>query len=156
VSHLAVEARRRQLEAYFTRALDAAISEEIRSDLAKHGIILVCGFVERSVELVLMERIRRRAHPRVLTFIRAHFKRGTNYDCEAIAQLLERFDTRWGNNFKKFMKDRDDLVQALTSAYGLRNSIAHGGEGNRGINGVKELFAAAVTVVDGIETAMRT
>lgn len=154
--HFGVEARKRQLETYFTRALDTTISEEIRSDLAKHGIILVCGFVERSVELVVMERIRARAHPRVLAFIRTHFNRGTNYDCDAIAQLLERFDVRWGNNFKKFMKDNDDLVQALTSVYSLRNSIAHGGSGNRGIHGVKELFTAALSVVEGIETAMRT
>jgi hypothetical protein len=82
----AVETRKQQLDAYFRRASDSAISDEIRSDLAKHGIVLVCGFVERSVETVIMEKIARRAHPRVQSFVRGYFKIGTNYNCEAIAQ----------------------------------------------------------------------
>lgn len=151
----AVEARKRQLETYFIRALDPAIPEEVRADLAKHGTILVCGFVERSVELIVIEKIRKLAHPRVENFIRSHFKFGRNYDCEAIVQLLERFDSKWGLNFRDFLKSRDDLVQAILSAYGLRNSIAHGGTGNRGIYGVKELFAAAVSIIEGLDAAMK-
>jgi RiboL-PSP-HEPN len=147
----AVETRKRQLDAYFRRAADLAIPEEVRADLAKHGIVLICGFVERSVEIVIMEKIERRAHPRVQNFIRGHFKIGTNYSCEAIAQLLERFDREWGEKFRTFLKSRDDLIDALRSAYELRNSIAHGGTGNRGLRGVQELYASAKEVVDALE-----
>lgn len=149
----AIESRKQQLDAYFSRAADPAISDEVRSDLAKHGIVLVCGFVERSVETVIMDKIAQRAHPRVQKFIRAHFKIGTNYNCEAIAQLLERFDVGWGTNFRAFLKTRDDLAEALRSAYDLRNSIAHGGTGNRGLRGVQDLYASSKEVVGGMEAA---
>ena len=149
----AIEARKQQLEAYFRRAGDAAISEEVRSDLAKHGIVLICGFVERSVETIIMEKISQRAHPRVQSFIRGHFKIGTNYNCEVIAQLLERFDGRWSAKFRAFLEARDDLIEALRSAYDLRNSIAHGGTGSRGLRGVLDLYTAAKQVVDGMEAA---
>ena len=85
-----------------------AIPDEVRSDLAKNGIVLVCGFVERSVETVIMEKIAQRAHPRVQNFIRGYFKIGTNYNCEAIAQLLEQFDIGWSTKFRAFLKTRDD------------------------------------------------
>ena len=149
----AIETRKLQLDAYFRRAADPAISDEIRSDLAKHGIVLICGFVERSVETLIMEKIAQRAHPRVQNFIRGYFKIGTNYNCEAIAQLLDRFDVGWGTKFRALLKTRDDLVEALRSAYDLRNSIAHGGTGNRGLRGVQELYASAKDVVDGMEVA---
>jgi hypothetical protein len=150
---LAIESRKRQLDAYFGRAAAAAVPDEVKSDLARHGAVLVCGFVERSVEIVIMERIQRRAQPRVLSFVRSHFKRGTNYDCEAIAQLLDRFDVVWGRKFRGFFTARDDLVQALHSSYDLRNSIAHGGDANRGLLGVQELYVSAKAVIDGLEAA---
>jgi hypothetical protein len=148
-----VETRKQQLDAYFRRAADVAISDEVRSDLAKHGIILVCGFVERSVETVIMEKIAQRAHPRVQKFIRGYFKIGSNYNCEAIAQLLERFDVNWCVRFRSSLQVRDDLVEALRSAYDLRNSIAHGGTGSRGLKGVEDLYALAKEVVDAMEAA---
>jgi hypothetical protein len=150
---LAIESRKQQLDAYFRRAADPAISDEVRSDLAKHGIVLLCGFVERSVETVVMEKIAQRAHPRVENFIRGHFRIGTNYNCEAIAQLLERFDNAWSAKFRKFLENRYDLDEALRSAYALRNSIAHGGTGNRGLRGVQDLYASAKEVVAGMEAA---
>jgi len=100
-----------------------------------------------------MEKIAQRAHPRVQSFIRGYFKIGTNYNCDAIAQLLERFDVGWGTRFRAFLNSRDDLVEALRSAYELRNSIAHGGTGNRGLRGVQELYASARVVVDAMEAA---
>ena len=150
---LAIEARKRQLDVYFRRAADPAVAEEVRSDLAKHGIVLVCGFVERSVETVIMENIARRAHPRVQNFVRRYFKIGTNYNCEAIAQLLERFDLDWSSNFRALLQPRDDLVEALRSAYDLRNSIAHGGTGSRGLRGVQSLYESAKEVVAALEAA---
>jgi hypothetical protein len=150
---LAIESRKKQLDTFFRRAADPAIAEEVRSDLAQHGIVLVCGFVERSVENVIMESISNRAHPRVQNFVRRYFRVGTNYNCEAITQLLERFDTDWSTKFRAFLASRDDLVEALRSAYALRNSIAHGGAGNRGLRGVQSLYEAAKEIVAGMEAS---
>lgn len=149
----AIEARKRQLDDYFRRAGSGTISDEVRSDLARHGVVLVCGFVERCVETIIMEKIALRAHPRVQKFVRDYFKIGTNYHCENIAKLLERFDTAWGRRFRDFLETRDDLVEAVRSAYELRNSIAHGGGANRGLRGVQDLYASAKDVVDAMENA---
>jgi hypothetical protein len=150
---LAIESRKLQLDVYFDRAITTNIPDEVRSDLARHGTILVCGLVERSVELVIMEKVKQHTNPRIQSFIRGHFRRGANYNCETIAQLLDRFDVEWGRRFRIFMKTNDDLVQAVISAYELRNSIAHGGTGNRGLLGVRSSYFAAKTVVEGLEAS---
>jgi hypothetical protein len=148
--HPAIETRKRQLDAYFARAIDSKLPEEIQADLAKHGTILICGFIERSVEIVVMDHVNSRSQPRIASFVKGHFRRGTNYDCEAIAQLLDRFDPIWSHKFRAFKTSRDDIVQAVNSAYELRNSVAHGGTANRAIRGVMDLFNAAKEAVDAL------
>ena len=145
-----LDARKKKLDSYFERVSSAEVSDQIRADLAQLGAVLVCGFVERSVEIVVLDRLTGLAHPRVKAFVKAHFKKGTNYDCEAICQLLVRFDLKWEANMREFIRQNDRLISSLKSAYTLRNSIAHGGTGNRGLVGVSDLYKDAKFLVDGL------
>lgn len=151
-----INARKVKLDAFFQRAKSKSLDDQIRADMARHGAVLVCGFIERCVEIIILERLANRAHPRVLNFIRSHFKRGTNYDCEPISQLLDRFDSEWAANFRDFVSKNEDVAAELASAYALRNSIAHGGDSNRGLMGVVDLYTAAKRAVDGLIEATRT
>ena len=151
----AINSRKRKLDLFFQRAQSNNIDEETQSDLARYGAVLVCGYVERCVEVIILERLSNLAHPRVRKFIQAHFKRGTNYDCEAICQLLERFDPDWSQKFRAFLESHDEVVAAITSAYALRNSIAHGGDANRGLSGVIEIFNSAQIAVEKLVECTR-
>ena len=145
-----IDSRVRRLDAFFQRAKNPGLTDEIRSDLARLGAVLVCGFVERCVEVIILDRLSSRAHPRVNSFIRGHFRRGTNYDCEAICQLFERFDLDWGRRPRGTLASRDNITESLTSAYTLRNSIAHGGDQNRGLKGVEDLYVDAKQLVEAM------
>jgi hypothetical protein len=150
----AIESRKSALDSYFSRA-EAAKDEEIQSDLAKLGAVLVCGFVERAVEIIVMERIDRRAQDRVKNFIKSHFRKGTNYDCRAICGLLERFETHWAANMKTWMDANAGPVESLVSVYGLRNSIAHGGGQAASLRRVKDYADHCKLVVDALIAATR-
>lgn len=147
----AIQSRINQLDAYFEMATGQDLPDEMQKHLSKLAAVLVCGFVERSVEIIVLDRLVSRAHPKVLNFVKSHFKRGTNYDCEAIHQLLARFDPGWQTNFKIFMNDNDQIVASLTSVYGIRNSVAHGGDMNRSISGIKTIFEDCKTLVAQIQ-----
>ena len=149
-----IQSRIRQLDGYFLRALEKSMPEELQSDLSRHGVVLICGFIERSVELVILSKFERPHTKREARFIRAHFRYGTNYSCEAIKQLLDRFDPNWGSKFADFTKSRDDVVQGIISVYALRNSIAHGGTASIGINGAMQFYLAAQAVIEGMWKAM--
>lgn len=142
----AIASRERKLDDFFARA-NKLNDDELKSDLARLGAVLVCGYVERCVEVIILDRLTNKAQPRVLQFIKSHFKKGTNYDCEAICQLLIRFDQSWEASFRSSIDKNDQWISSLTSAYTLRNSIAHGGDGNKGLAGVEALYADCKKIV---------
>jgi len=99
----------------------------------------------------MLERLRNRAHPRVISFIKSYFKRGTNYDCEAIKQLLLRFDPEWGRRFESEIGGMSALSETVSSCYSVRNSVAHGGGGSLGSARLKELAETCIEVIRVIE-----
>lgn len=149
-----IESRERKLEKFFSRAKGAG-DDELKSDLARLGAVLVCGYVERCVEVIILDRLATRAQPKVLQFIKSHFKKGTNYDCEAICQLLVRFDQNWETAFRSTISRNDQWLSSLASAYSLRNSIAHGGDGNKGLAGIESLYLDCKNVVEALIEATK-
>jgi hypothetical protein len=149
----AVSSRLGELDNYVVKVTDPKVDPELAAYLSKFGAVLVCGTIERCVELIILERLQQRAHPRVLNFIKAHFKRGTNYDCEAIKQLLMRFDTDWGRKFEIAVSAQSALTESVTSCYSVRNSVAHGGGGSMGGARLRELAAVARSLIELVEKA---
>lgn len=148
----AIEQRFKHLQQQIELACNAS-DDEVATDLRKFGTVLICGFVERSIEVILLERLRPLAQPRVLSFVKSHFKRGTNYNCETICQLLERFEPEWKNKFQDFMDKNEKEVDGLTSTYSVRNSVAHGGSGSINGNTLRERRDDAKRIVDALVKA---
>lgn len=150
----AIEQRFEKLE----RQIEIACFTEdpqIADGLRRYGTVLICGFVERSVEVVILERLKNRAHPKVINFVKSHFKKGSNYHCETISQLLERFEPSWRDHFRKFMEGNAKQVDALLSTYNVRNSVAHGGDHGISAAVLKERCADAKLVVDAVIEATK-
>lgn len=152
---LAIASRERKLDEFFQRAKMKVADDEVVSDLSKLAAVLTCGYVERCVEIVILERLASRAHTRVLKFIKAHFKRGANYDCEAMCQLLERFDTDWSERLRQKLGANEQLETSLASLYVIRNSVAHGGDQNRGLTGIESMYLDCKKIVAALVEATR-
>lgn len=147
---LEIDSRFRTLDDFVARAESSALDERSRSEMARFGSVLICGNIERSVEIIILDRLQQRAHPRVMNFVKSFFKRGTNYDCAAIEQLLNRFDPSWYRNFCSFCEEHPSVREGISSCYALRNSVAHGGTGNLGLRRLKELLEASRTMIDAL------
>ena len=150
-----IQNRVREIERFITRASDKNVPEDLQAALARFGAVLLCGFIERSVEIIIMDRLATRAQGRVLNFVKSHFQRGTNYDCEAIIQLLERFDVGWSQSFRRFIDANDEVKEGVSSMYGVRNSVAHGGTNSVGLARLQQLFSASQSLVGGLEEATK-
>lgn len=138
---------------FVDRACASDAPDEFKSYLFKFGVVLICGNVEQCMKIIVMERLTKRAHPRVLSFVSSHFKRGTNYDCEAISQLLVRFDAEWYKRMKAFIASNSDIEEGMISAHAVRNSIAHGGQAGIGGNRLKELLQVSDRLIAGVVEA---
>src|ERR1039458_7812444 len=145
-----LNSRFRAVEAFVNQACSTDVPEEIRSYLFQLGAVLICGNVERSIEIIILSRLAHRAHPRVLNFVKSHFRFGTNFNCAAIEQLLNRFDPDWYRVFSKFTEENEDVKEGISSCYEVRNSVAHGGTMHVGSQRLKELLDVSRRLIDAV------
>lgn len=146
-----VENRFIALEKVVNRACAKDTDEEEASYLCKLGCVLICGNLERCVEIILTSRFAK-APKQVSGFLKSYFKRGTNYDCEAICSLLYKFDSEWGSRLELAL--RDEIKSSISSCYAVRNSVAHGGGQSLGPRSLKQYFDASFSLVAELEKSV--
>lgn len=139
------------LEKLIDAASEKGLDPLTQSNLCKLGSVMICGNLERCVEHLVIERIGKRSVVQTTSFLKAYFKRGTNYDCDSILQLLFRFDPVWGREFEEFVKNHLDIKDGVSSCYAIRNSVAHGGGGNLGYRDLRQYYEASFYVVIKLE-----
>ena len=150
-----LDIRYRTVENFVSQSSAAGVSPEMQSYLCGFGTVLICGYIERGIEIIILDRLASRAHPRVLSFIKSHFKRGTNFDCAAIEQLLSRFGPEWYRGFQSFVEQNSDVKEGVASCYGVRNSVAHGGAMTVGGGRLRELLQMSKKLIDGVVAVTR-
>ncbi|MEY9106491.1 hypothetical protein ABH999_002687 [Bradyrhizobium yuanmingense] len=151
----AIEQRFIALSKLIVAAQQKGLDEQTASYFCKLGSVLICGNLERCVELLVSEKIASKSPPQVLSFLKTYFKRGTNYDCDQISQLLYRFDTNWGRDFDDFLAKNSVIRESVSSCYAVRNSVAHGGGQSLGPRALLQYYDASLTLVAQLEYLMR-
>lgn len=152
---LQLDARYQAVADFITEAAKSGVPPVAQADLYRFGTVLVCGYIERAMEIITVDRLSTRAQPRVLNFIRSHFKRGRNFDCTAAAELLSRFDSDWYRKFDAFVQANGSVKEGVSSCYGLRNTIAHGGTATVSLKRLNELLDSAKAMIDAVVDATR-
>lgn len=148
-----VESRFASLEKLINKANEKGLDEEQASYLSKLGSVLVCGNIERCVEVLILNRISRNSPGQVAVFLKSYFKRGTNYDCEAICQLLHKFDSDWARRFEATLTQ--EMKSSVSSCYSIRNSVAHGGGQSLGPRILKQYFDASFDLIAALENSIK-
>lgn len=152
---IAVVNRFREVEKLVVAAQAKGLDAEIASYYCKLGCVMICGTIERSIEIIVTERVGERSAPQVTTFLKSYFKRGTNYDCDEIETLLFKFDNKWGHAFRSFVEKNEQIRSGVSSCYAVRNSIAHGGTQSLGPTILKQYFDNAFSLIVEIESMLR-
>ena len=153
---ITVESRFRNVEKLVAAAQAKGLDPETASYYCKLGGVMICGAVEQSVGILIIERIGDRSAPQVTLFLRAFFRRGTNYDCEAIKQLLYRFDTNWGNRFTTFVDANDRIKGGVASCYAIRNSVAHGGSVSLSPHILRQYYEDSFNLIAELENILHS
>jgi len=144
------------LERAITAAGDPSHTPEVTSYLCRFGSVLVCGHLERCLELILLDKFEGTMPPQMSTFLRKFFGAGTNYDCERITALLNRFDSNWGAALDAFVAENPRVKESVSSCYAVRNSVSHGGTHNAGIRALRQYLDDVVTLIAEVEHIVRT
>ena len=150
-----IEQRFKGLQELILAASDQSLDERTASYFCRLGSVQICGNLERCIELTIVARFANRSPKQIGNFLRRHFQRGVNYDCERICQLLNHFDHNWGRSFEDFVKANDRVKESISSCYAIRNSVAHGGGQSLGPRILRQYYEASLEVVAQLEKSIR-
>jgi hypothetical protein len=138
---------RTRLDSVFERAARAgAPGDEVLADLARYLYVLVLGFVEASVKVLVTERCRRAGDRSIGSYAIGRVETFRNPNAETLLQLVGSFDPGWRDQLGLFMAGpRKD---ALDSVYALRNQVAHGNPQGGSLGTIREYYAQILEVVE--------
>jgi hypothetical protein len=101
-----------------------------QSEWSKYLCVLVSGFIEESLRVLLEEYTRTHSAPNIQNFVVKQIGNITNCKTSRILEVLSKFSQDWANDFSKQIQARssitDEIKNSIDSVIANRHSIAHG------------------------------
>lgn len=145
-----IDARFNEFKDFLKRIEEKDVPDDIRTSLYKFSSIRLCGHLEQCIKIIILSRIKSKAHPKLISYVKSNLRGGQNLKCNDIVELLMRFDNNWGKNLKIFLSDRQDIVEAVNSIYSIRNPLAHGSQAYMTGITLNEYFILTEKLVEAI------
>ena len=153
-SHARIEAQQKRLDALFERARDMSNDAELLSHWAKYLCVLVCGFLENSVELCLIDYCRKRGDENMNNFVSNELRSFQNPRMGKILELFGSFSKTWEEDLKQHSEGR--ISDAINSIVANRHLIAHGGTSQLSMSAVKGYYADVIRAVETMRSICGT
>lgn len=114
-----------RLDSAFSRGATVPPESELGADIARYLSLLVAGYLERCVILLLRNYCETRIPSReIMKYVGTRLDRFQNPSRQRIIDLLSNFNEAWGKNAELFIVE--ERQAAIGSVMHLRNRIAHG------------------------------
>jgi len=141
-----IDAQRKRLDALFDKATDLSGDPELLAHWAKYLCVLVCGFLENSVELCLSDYCQKRSDECINNFISSELRSFQNPKMAKILELFGTFSKTWEEDMRNSSDGR--ISDAVNSIVANRHMIAHGGRSQISMSAVKNYYADIVRAVE--------
>ena len=96
----------------------------IKSEWSKYLCILVSGFIEESLRVLLEKYCENKASANIQKFVGKKIDDITNCNANKIKKILDEFSSDWANEFTN--KINDQIKTAIDNVVQNRHKIAHG------------------------------
>lgn len=97
---------------------------EMKAQWAKYLCVLTSGYLENSIRNIISDYAQNKASNPLANFIQKKVKSITNLKNNNLIDLLNSFDSEWGDKYKTNISD--EQVDAINSIVANRHLIAHG------------------------------
>jgi hypothetical protein len=146
---LAIYRQQQRLDELFNRVKDLP-DPELQAHWCRYLCVLVCGFLENSVELSLAEYTKRRADESVSNFVEAKLGGFQNPRMGAILDLFGCFSPEWRASLNSATQGQ--LSDSVNSIVGNRHKIAHGDSVSLSLSSLKAYYKDSLRVVEIISS----
>lgn len=107
-----------------------AADDELKKDIARYTCVLVSGYIEESIRILINDYTKGKSSPIIEKFVNSKVKRITNCHFNKIVEILQSFDQQWANDFCSNVKNDepipDKYKDSIDSVVATRHRIAHG------------------------------
>lgn len=141
---------KQRLDSLFDRISTLPIDDEIHAHWSRYLCVLISGFIENAMRILLTEYTKNKSHPNVSNYVSKQIKGITNLNNEKILQLLGSFDSEWRNVIEQ--KITDAQKDAIDSIVANRHNIVHGRSVGITVPRVKNYYHRILAVIDAIES----
>lgn len=129
---------------------DRVISDdEVVAQYARYLCVLVSGYVEESVRILILEYSTQHARPNIVRFVQQNSQNLTNLKATKLRQVLDQFSVGWAEALDARMKDEEK--DALDSVVANRHSIAHGKSTGISLGRVKGYYELIKPLVKSLD-----
>ncbi len=102
-----------------------------QSEWSKYLCVLVSGFIEESLRVLLEEYTNKHSAPNIQNFVKKQIDSITNCKTTRILEVLGKFNQKWAEEFTIKIQERsdktDEIKNSIDSVITNRHTIAHGG-----------------------------
>ncbi len=130
-------------------------NDEVVSNLSKYLCILISGYTEKVFVDLIVRHYNNRTSPQLVRFISHKLKYVTNLNLQKIEKILNAFDSEWVAVLQKKM-NYDIYTDSLSTIYGNRNNIAHGGISTITVSTLKEAYHYIKELIEEIRKIINT
>lgn len=141
-----------RLDALFESTRRLPDSDETRSHWARYLCVLVSGFIEESVRVLLTDYSSTHADKRIQNFIAYRLIRVQNPKVGVILDLLGNFDESWRDNYATQI--RGELGAAIDSVVAVRHEIAHGKSTGISVVTISDYWKRVVQAIEILEATI--
>lgn len=143
-----VEVLRRQqrLDSLFKKITVLSGDIELQSQWARYLCVLVSGFLEASLRIVISEYARKRATDDVGNYVESQLSEFRNPNMERILKLVRSFNPAWADELEATVEG--EIKDAVDSIVSNRNIIAHGDDVGISFSRISDYYKRAVKVID--------
>ena len=137
----------------FNRADRLAGEPEIQADYARYLCVLVTGYLEQAVTLVILKYVDGVGDQRISRYVASTLNREGSMQASRILALVGRLDEGWHSQL--IVKLSPQHREAIGSAYASRNKIAHGEDVDLTYRRVRDYYDLVREVVGFLEEVVQ-
>ncbi len=141
-----IDTQRKRLDALFEKSNEFSDNAELLSHWAKYLCVLVCGFLENSVEMCLAEYCKRHGDEKINNFVSIKLRSFQNPKMGKILELFGSFNKVWEERLK--IESSDRISDSVNSIVTNRHKIAHGDTSNLTMSSLKAYYTDVVKAVE--------
>lgn len=143
---------RTRLEAIRGLAPDATDPQK-QSHFARYYCVLVCGFIENCIKIVVIDFAQNSGRSEVAAYVGSRISRFGDIGKQELSSFIHSYSNTWGKHVDSFMDG--PAGEALDSLKNIRNQVAHGGSMSTSLGQIDAYFSEIDKLVEFVDKTFR-